>query len=174
MVNRSAGRPPVFYTTTGEKLRINDSGSITKNDYLCIGQNDDYPDLRLGSANGNNLGIATNASGFSSSSAAGGMVLRSLNRLLLQSGGNAYAIIIDTDNYVNINNRLNIAGTANIYNGSPQGFANMQSGSLIIDGTYAYYGGSYCTVGSWTGTNTAGLLIECAENTEIVVHDDLL
>ncbi len=116
-----------------------------------MGTNNSYPDLRLGSTNGNNLGIATNASGVSTSALAGDMVLRSLNRLILQSGGNAGALIIDSNNYVNINNRLIVHGIANFHNGSPLGIAYMQSGSLIIGGTNANYGGSPYTAGNWTG-----------------------
>ncbi len=67
-------------------MRINDAGSTTFNGPLYISQNDSYPDLRLGSVNGNNLGIATNVGGFSSFAAAGDMVLRGLNRLIFQSG----------------------------------------------------------------------------------------
>ena len=54
----------------------------------------------MGSANGNNLGIATTAGAFSSSSNAGDLVLRSLNRLLLQSGGGGHGILIDASNNV--------------------------------------------------------------------------
>ncbi len=47
----------------------------------------------------------------------------------------------------------------------------MQSGSFTIGGTNANYGGSVYAGGLWNGTNTAGPLMECADNTEIVVHD---
>ncbi len=66
---------------------------------------------------------------------------------------------------------LNVSGTANIHNGSSEGIARMQSGSLTIGGTNANYGGNFYTSGDWIGTNTAGLLMECSSNTEIVVHD---
>jgi hypothetical protein len=127
----------VFYTATGEKMRINDANTTTFNGALYMGRNDSYPDLRLGSSNGNNLGIATNASGFSSSSAAGDMALRTINRLILKSGGGSCALLIDSNNYVYIYNKLIFAVVANIHNGSPQGVANMQSGSLTISGTSA-------------------------------------
>jgi hypothetical protein len=136
-----------------------------------MGTSNSYPDIRLGSANGYNLGIATTAGSFSSSSAVNDMVIRSINRLILQSGGSAYAILIDTNNYVNINNRLIVNGITNFHNGSPLGIAYMQSGSLTIGGTNANYGGSFYTNGAWSGTNTAGLLMECADNTEIVDND---
>jgi hypothetical protein len=47
----------------------------------------------------------------------------------------------------------------------------MQSGSLTIGGTNANYGGNFYTGGAWTGSNTAGLLLECLTRTEIAVHD---
>ncbi len=50
-----------------------------------MGTDNAYPDIRLRSANGNNLAIATAAGGFSTSALAGDMVLRSLNRLILQT-----------------------------------------------------------------------------------------
>jgi hypothetical protein len=136
-----------------------------------LGTANSYPDLRLGSANGNNLGIATGVGAFSTSAAAGDMVLRALNKLILQSGGSAGALIIDTNNYVNINNRLLVNGLANINNGSAVGPAYMQSGSLTIGGTSADYGCQFYSGGAWSGTNTAGLLMECQNNTEIVIHD---
>jgi hypothetical protein len=120
-----------------------------------MGTNNSYPDLRLESANGNDLGIATTATSFSSSAGVNDMVLRSLNRLiLLQSGGNAYSVLIDANNnYVNINNRLITNGTANFHNGSPLGITYVQFGPLTIGGTNADYGGSFYTSGPWTGTN---------------------
>ena len=60
-------------------------------------------------------------------------------------------------------------GVANINNGSPYAVpANfMAAGSLTIGGTTANYGGGSS---QWT-TNTAGLLMECQDNTEIAIHD---
>ncbi len=98
-----------------------------------------YPDFRLGLANGNNLGIATNLGGFSTSAAAGEMVLRALYCLILQSGGSAAAFIMDVNNYVNINNRLIFDGVAHVHDGSPQGIASMQSGSLSIGSQQTQY-----------------------------------
>ncbi len=83
---------------------------------------------------------------------------------------------IKSNGYVGINNtdpqtHLQVNGLANINNGSPVGTTYMQSGSLTIGGTNANYGCQYYSGGAWSGTNTAGLLLECADNTEIVVHD---
>jgi hypothetical protein len=63
---------------------------------------------------------------------------------------------------------LKVNSIANINNGSPYATENnfMQSGSLTIGGINANYGGGT----SWTD-NTAGLLLECLDNTEIEVHD---
>ena len=43
----------------------------------------------------------------------------------------------------------------------------MQTGSLTIGGTNANYG----TGGNQWSSNTAGLMMECADYTEICVHD---
>ncbi len=75
------------------------------------------PDLQLGSTNGNNLGIATEASGFSTSALAGDMVLRSLNRLILQSGGGGYGILIDAANNVTCTGQSSNGSNSNIYAG---------------------------------------------------------
>jgi hypothetical protein len=54
---------------------------------------------------------------------------------------------------------LQVNGLACIDNGSPLGYAFMQSGSLTIGGTNADYGGNYYPSGGWSGTNTTGLLL---------------
>jgi hypothetical protein len=59
------------------------------------------------------------------------------------------------------NNKVNINNGA-----SGGGYPYMSSGSLTIGGNTNYGGGS-----SWNGTNAAGLLMECADNTEIAIHD---
>ena len=96
---------------------------------LIVGNDNSFPDLQLGSTNGNNLGVATTAGSFSGASAINDLVLRSLNKLILQSGGgNTPAITITTGNYVGIgtNNpsqilqvgdaaRLRIANSASDY-----------------------------------------------------------
>ncbi len=42
-----------------------------------------------------------------------------------------------------------------------KGINFMKSGSLKIGGTNANYGGNFYTGGVWSGTNTAGLWLEC-------------
>jgi hypothetical protein len=65
------------------------------------------------------------------------------------------------------NCHLTVAGIANIHNGSPYAVQNnqMQSGSLTIGGINANHGGG----NNWSA-NTAGLMMECADNTEIMIH----
>ena len=69
--------------------------------------------------------------------------------------------------------QLEVNGYACIHNGSGVAAVNnyMASGSLTIGGTNTSYGGNFYTGAAWTGNNTAGLLLECQDNTEIVVHD---
>ena len=71
-------------------------------EYIYMGTDNLYPDIRLGSANGNNIAIAT-PGGFSTSAQVGDMVIRSLNRLILQSGGGGAAFVIDTSNNILVN-----------------------------------------------------------------------
>jgi hypothetical protein len=63
---------------------------------------------------------------------------------------------------------LQVIGKGNITNGSEYAITQnfMASGSLTIGGINTNYG---CGT-SWT-TNTAGLLMECSDNTEIAIHD---
>jgi hypothetical protein len=81
--------------------------------------------------------------------------------------------------WVNVNGRItttgtinsgdiNVNGKANIHAGSPYAVNNgyMASGSLTIRDTTKNYGGA----NNWT-SNTAGLLLECSDNTEIAIHD---
>jgi len=101
--NVPTGASHVFYTGTTVRLNIDSGGSLIASGKLIVGNNNAYPDLQLGSTNGNNLGIATGASGFSTSALAGDMVIRSLNRLILQSGGGGAAFVIDTANNILVN-----------------------------------------------------------------------
>jgi hypothetical protein len=66
------------------------------------------------------------------------------------------------------NCQFTVVGIANINNGSPYATANgtMASGSLTIGGLNVNYGGG----NQWT-TNTAGFMMECQDNTEIMIHD---
>jgi hypothetical protein len=77
-----------------------------------------------------------------------------------------YKLYVNGVSYLDGN--LKCAGIANIHNNSPYAVVNnfMASGSLTIGGTNANYG----TATSWS-SSTAGLLMECADYTEIAVHD---
>ena len=74
----------------------------------------------------------------------------------------------------NITGNTNINGIVNINSGAGYAitYGYMQSGSLTIGGTNVNYGGNFYTGGNWNGTNTAGLLMECGNNTEIAIHDN--
>jgi len=87
-----------------------DMGNVACTGNITMGTNNSYPDLRLGSANGNNIGIATTATAFSNSSAINDMVIRSINKLILQSGGGEAGIIIDTNNYPALRRILKFSG----------------------------------------------------------------
>lgn len=69
----------------------------------------------------------------------------------------------------NIDKRLLFQGVADISGGDNYAVANgyMQTGSLTIGDPRRNYGGSSSF---WT-SNTAGLMMECLDNTEISVHD---
>jgi len=68
------------------------------------------------------------------------------------------------------NCNLEILGVANIHNGTRYAalYQNLNQGSLIIGSTGLNYGGGT----NWNGGNAAGLMMECDNNTEIVVHDN--
>lgn len=57
-------------------------------------------------------------------------------------------------------------GVANINGGNPYAISNVQAGAMLIGDVNLNYGG-----GSGWSTNTAGLLFECLDKTEIAVHD---
>lgn len=64
--------------------------------------------------------------------------------------------------------KLQVSGVVNFHAGTPVAVPNnyMSSGSLTIGDTAIDYGN-----GTGWNTNTAGLLLECKDKTEIVVHD---
>jgi hypothetical protein len=78
-----------FYCSSNNlnTFSIDSTGNCVCNGGLTICNSNSYPNLQLGSINGHNLGICTpTAGGFSSSAALGDMVLRSINKLVIQSG----------------------------------------------------------------------------------------
>ena len=106
-----------FYTGTTERMRIDSGVSISCTGNLFMGTNNSFPDIRLGSTNGNNLAIATSAVSFSTSTAVKDMILRSLNRLILQSGRGNYGIFIDTNNDAIVRGKSVVNGDLSIGNG---------------------------------------------------------
>jgi len=87
-------------------LTIDGNGAAVLLSTLIVGNNNSYPYLQLGSTNGHNLAVATTAGSFSTSSLAGDLVLRSINRLLLQSGSSGYGLLIDSSNNIFTNGKI--------------------------------------------------------------------
>jgi hypothetical protein len=126
-----------------------------------------------------NLARAGVAGEYSTSSAINDIVLRSGNKLILQSGVGAAGVVIDTANNVGIgitnpSVRLDINGNVKIQASrvaiQSSGFAinnnYMGPDTLTIGNQDINYGGGQ----NWN-TNTAGLMFECRDHTEIAVHD---
>jgi hypothetical protein len=68
--------------------------------------------------------------------------------------------------------KFTVQGTAKINNGTAISRAEMMSaGNLTIGSTDFKNCNDFYSGGNWTGTNTGGLMMECAEKTEIVIHD---
>jgi hypothetical protein len=91
-----------FYAGTTERMKIDSIGGITCTGNIYMGTDNSYPNILLGSTEGNNIGIATAAGGFSTSALVNDMVIRSRYRLILQSGVDKAAIIIGTNSIGNI------------------------------------------------------------------------
>lgn len=102
------------------------------------------------------------------------------NDNIIFSSGNANTtttpprMILNTTGYLGIGSgdpkcHLQVRGIGNINGGNPYATNNnfMQTGSLTIGDLLLNYGG--CN--TWT-TNTAGLMMECLNDTEIAVHDN--
>jgi len=86
-------------------------------------------------------------------------------KMSLDNNGNLSINVISP----NIYGKLQVNGVVNFHNGNNEAVPNnyMKSGSLTIGGTNFNYGGN---TDGWTQNNTAGLLLECADNTEIAVN----
>ena len=99
---------------------------------------------------------------------------KSNHKLSLFTNNNIARLTIDTTGNIGIRTltpitNFDVRGIATINNGSNYANTNnhMASGSLTIGSTTANYGGGT----SYWNSNTAGLLMECLDNTEIAVHD---
>ena len=121
-----------------------DNGNITCTGNINMGSDNNFPEIRLGSANGNNIGIATAAGSFSTSALVNDMVIRSINRLILQSGSGKAAIKIGTNN--------NIALGIDTPTTYPITIGSSLFGTATTLPTYASAG-----VGAYIGNQTAGL-----------------
>ncbi len=133
-----------FYAGTDETMRIDGAGSVYCTGNLYMGTANNYPDIRLGSTNGNNIAIASVAGSFSTSALLNDMVIRSTNRLLLQSGMGKAAIKIGTNN--------NIALGIDTPTTYPITIGSSLDGTATTLPTYAIAG-----VGAYIGNQTAGL-----------------
>lgn len=86
-----------FFGGNGLIVTINNTSvDITQQLNLTSGN------LQLGSTNGNNVAVATAPNQYSTSAANGDMVIRSIQKLLLQSGSGNSAITIGTNNYLGL------------------------------------------------------------------------
>jgi len=159
-----------FMAGVNQTMILDSSGNLTTlgtitngaSSYLFAGG------LRIGGWDANTLYNGTNPIG-----------ITALNKINFATGTSlanyATRMTVDTNGNVGIgiaspNCKLEVGGVVNFHNGSPYATLPtnnfMQSGSLTIGGINANYGNG----NSWTG-NTAGLLMECLDNTEIAVHD---
>ena len=88
----------------------------------------------------------------------------SAERMRITSAGNVGIGI------TNPRSRLEVIGACAINNGNSYAIANnfVAAGALCIGDTNTDYGGS---TGGWVA-NTAGLIMECSNNTEIAIHDN--
>ncbi len=89
----------------------------------------------------------------------------SLNVSGITTFPNRVCIGTTASTYVN----FDVLGVANFHNGTRFVASNytLNPGNLILSSTALNYGGGT----DWNGGNAAGLLMECSDNTGIVVHD---
>lgn len=129
-----------------------------------------YPCLQLTSTLMNNLAIAAAGGNFSTTANYGDMILRSANRLLMQSGSGASAICIGTNNYVNIGNGGTGVGNPTypitIYSTSTTGLTI----SSYANASVASYLGNQTT--SITPNIMLGVLGTSAFSTNFYVYSD--
>ena len=155
------GASHIFYHGTTDRLNINTNGSLIASGKLIVGNNNSYPDLQLGSTNGNNLGIATGAGGFSQSALAGDMVIRSLNRLILQSGGGGAAFVIDTANNILVN-ALSLTNSiylkTDLWNYSTDGKERFWFGNNGITYYRGHGGTDYTTIHEWRNKDNGKIM----------------
>lgn len=87
-----------FYTGGAtERIRITSGGDLIIGP--VAGTN---PNIQLGAGVNNNIAIPATPGAYSASAAIGDMVIRAAQKLILQSGSGNSAIMINTNNYINI------------------------------------------------------------------------
>jgi len=152
-----------FYNGTNEKMKIDSGGTISCTGNINMGTDNSYPDIRLGSTNGNNIAIATTPSSFSASALVNDMVIRSINRLILQSGGDKAAIIIGTNSVGNIEYIAKTATGRHIfYINETTTLVDWDSSDCTFFNSITTNGANFYTDGEYllntTKRNTAGTL----------------
>jgi hypothetical protein len=140
------------------------------NGKLVVGWSNAYPQIQMGETNGHNLGIATIAGAFSSSASIGDMVLRSINKLHLQSGTGVASITINANNNVGIGNTNPITGGGITYFCVGDSSTSNSDGAIVIGkknttgGTRFFRIGNttsfYWAIGDAGNNNTAGTWLE--------------
>ena len=92
------------------KMTISGAGFVTVENDLACGYGNTNPNFQLGTLN-NNVGVAGSVGSFSSSAAAGDMVIRSVNKMLLQNGVGVSPFCINTNNYIQLGQGLTVIPT---------------------------------------------------------------
>ena len=168
--NCPSGAAHKFYTGTTNNMTLDSSGNLSVNSYVYCGGT--TSGIRI---NGNDYGntFYQDAATIGVNAANIGFTLRNANTFnfnsLSTTPGVGYTTIASMNTgQISLNTKTIINGIGNIHNGSPYAITAgyMASGSLTIGGTNANYG----TATGWS-SSTAGLLMECADYTEICVHD---
>jgi len=156
----------IFQINTGGKLKINNNDT----DFTIIGTHDTISAINNTSIvlNGTNRSSKDGSIEYITSNASHIWYIHSNNlkpsKMILDKNGNLLLNVQSPNNYA----KLQINGIANIHNGNIEAVANnyMQAGSLTIGGTNYNYGGN---IDGWN-LNTACLLFECSNNTEIAIN----
>ena len=96
---------------TGTVYDITQAGLFTLEKNLVVGNaNTGSPNMQLGTSF-NNIGVASTAGAFSSSSASGDMVIRSTGKMLLQSATGVAPFCINTNNFILLGKGLTVIPT---------------------------------------------------------------
>jgi len=98
------------------------------------------------------------------------MVIRSINRLILQSGGGSYGILIDTNNNVNMNGRVGISntnpqsmlhlGNCEVFGSAPVIIFGKNNGPGFRNAFMGYSETFYFLIGDYGGTNGTNTLTQ--------------